>query len=173
MKIKKILSVLLSVIMIMSTLTPAIVTSSGCSISVESVEVGKHTSTADFSVSISGNPGISYVKLAVLYKTNELMKYGDTVKSDMFNVASDGTEVSGTHRSLNKYLPAEADVKVGDRVLSTGFGSVYPRGLVVGYVETVGINEFTRSPDVTVKCAIDFSELTQVMIITDYEIYVE
>lgn len=71
------------------------------------------------------------------------------------------------------YLPAEADVKVGDRVLSTGFGSVYPRGLVVGYVETVGINEFTRSPDVTVKCATDFSELTQVMIITDYEIYVE
>jgi hypothetical protein len=40
-------------------------------------------------------------------------------------------------------------------------------------VETVGINELTRSPDVTVKCATDFSELTQVMIITDYEIYVE
>lgn len=71
------------------------------------------------------------------------------------------------------YLPAEAEAEVGDRVLSTGFGSVYPRGLVIGYVETVGINEYTRSPDVTVKCAVDFSELTQVMIITDFEVYVE
>lgn len=71
------------------------------------------------------------------------------------------------------YLPAEAQIAVGDRVLSTGYGSVYPRGLVIGYVETVGINEFTRSPDVTVKCAVDFSELTQVMIITDYEIILE
>jgi rod shape-determining protein MreC len=71
------------------------------------------------------------------------------------------------------YLPAEAQIAVGDRVLSTGYGSVYPRGLVIGYVETVGINEFTRSPDVTVKCAVDFSELTQVMIITDYEITLE
>ena len=71
------------------------------------------------------------------------------------------------------YLPAEAEARPGDRVLSTGFGSVYPRGLVIGYVETVGINEYTRSPDVTVKCAVDFSELTQVMIITDFEVYVE
>ncbi len=71
------------------------------------------------------------------------------------------------------YLPAEAEIETGDRVLSTGYGSVYPRGLVIGYVETVGINEFTRSPDVTVKCAVDYSELTQVMIITDFEIYVE
>lgn len=71
------------------------------------------------------------------------------------------------------YLPAEAEIETGDRVLSTGYGSVYPRGLVIGYVETVGINEFTRSPDVIVKCAVDYSELTQVMIITDFEIYVE
>ncbi len=71
------------------------------------------------------------------------------------------------------YLPAEAEAEIGDRILSTGFGSVYPRGLVIGYVETVGINEYTRSPDVTVKCAVDFSELTQVMIITDFEVYVE
>ncbi len=82
-------------------------------------------------------------------------------------------ELSGDGLCQLSYLPAEAVAKVGDRVLSTGFGSVYPRGLVIGYVETVAINEYTRSPDVTVKCAVDFSELTQVMIITDFEIYTE
>ena len=82
-------------------------------------------------------------------------------------------ELSADGLCRMSYLPAEAEIAVGDRVLSTGYGSVYPRGLVIGYVETVGINEFTRSPDVTVKCAVDFSELTQVMIITDYEIILE
>ena len=94
-------------------------------------------------------------------------------RTDVAGICEGAFELSADGLCRLSYLPAEADVKVGDRVLSTGFGSVYPRGLVIGYVETVGINEFTRSPDVTVKCAADFSELTQVMIITDYEIYVE
>lgn len=67
------------------------------------------------------------------------------------------------------YLPADSDVKVGDRILSTGFGSVYPRGLVIGYVESVEVNQYTRGLTVYVKCATDFSELTNVMIITSYD----
>lgn len=94
-------------------------------------------------------------------------------RTDDAGICEGEFELSADGRCRLSYLPAEADIREGDRVLSTGFGSVYPRGLVIGYVETVGINEFTRSPDVTVQCAADFSELTQVMIITDYEIYVE
>jgi rod shape-determining protein MreC len=71
--------------------------------------------------------------------------------------------------SLN-YLPADASVEEGDRVLSSGYGSVYPRGLVIGYVEEVGVNPYTRTPDVKVRCAVDFSSLTSVMVITDYTV---
>jgi rod shape-determining protein MreC len=75
---------------------------------------------------------------------------------------------SGGLCELN-YLPADSDVKVGDRVLSTGFGSVYPRGLVVGYVESVEVNPYTRALSVKVKCSSNFSTLTNVMVITSYE----
>ena len=94
-------------------------------------------------------------------------------RTDDAGICEGKFELSGDGMCRLSYLPAEAVIREGDRVLSTGFGSVYPRGLVIGYVETVGINEYTRSPDVTVKCAVDFSELTQVMIITDYEVYTE
>lgn len=67
------------------------------------------------------------------------------------------------------YLPSESQAAVGDRILSTGYGSVYPRGLVVGFIEAVDMNPYTRSLTVQVKCAVDFSELTQVMIITDFD----
>ena len=66
------------------------------------------------------------------------------------------------------YLPADADVEVDDRVLSSGYGSVYPRGLVIGYVEEISVNSYTRGLDVKVRCAVDFSDLTDVMIITNY-----
>jgi len=71
------------------------------------------------------------------------------------------------------YLPADASVEEGDRVLSSGYGSVYPRGLVIGYVEEVGVNPYTRTPDVKVRCAVDFSSLTSVMVITDYTVSVD
>lgn len=69
------------------------------------------------------------------------------------------------------YLPADAEVAVGDRVLSSGYGSVYPRGLVVGYVEEVAANPYTRGLMVTLRCAVEFSDLTNVMIVTNYDLY--
>ena len=83
-----------------------------------------------------------------------------------FSLSSDGL------CELN-YLPTDSSVEEGDRVLSSGFGSVYPRGLVIGYVEEVGINPYTRTPNVKVRCAVDFSSLTNVMIITDYTVSVD
>ena len=67
------------------------------------------------------------------------------------------------------YLPADSTVQVGDRIVSTGYGSVYPRGLTIGYVSEVGQNPYNRSLEVTVKCAVDFSLLTNVMIITSFD----
>ncbi len=66
------------------------------------------------------------------------------------------------------YLSADASVEVGDRVMTSGYGSVYPRGLVIGYVEEVGVNPYTRGLDVKVRCVVDFSDLTDVMVITSY-----
>ena len=67
------------------------------------------------------------------------------------------------------YLPADSTVQPGDRVLSTGIGSVYPRGLVIGYVETVEENPYTRGLTVTVSCAAEVSALSRVMVITSFD----
>ena len=70
------------------------------------------------------------------------------------------------------YLPGDSEAAVGDRILSSGYGSVYPRGLVIGYIEAVELNPYTRSVAVQVKCAADYSDLARVMVLTDYEITV-
>lgn len=89
-------------------------------------------------------------------------------RTDEAGVVEGKFELSSQGLCEMNYLPADSDVAVGDRVLSSGYGSVYPRGLVIGYVEEVGTNPYTRSLEVKVRCAVDFSALTDVMIITDY-----
>jgi len=91
-------------------------------------------------------------------------------RTDEVGIVEGKFELSAEGLCEMNYLPVDADVEVGARVLSSGYGSVYPRGLVIGYVEEVGINPYTRGLDVKVRCAVDFSALTDVMIITDYAV---
>lgn len=71
------------------------------------------------------------------------------------------------------YLAEDADIKEGDRIISSGYGSVYPRGLVIGTVEKIEKNSSSRSITVTVRPSAPLSDLSKLMIITDYEIYTE
>ena len=69
------------------------------------------------------------------------------------------------------YLAADSDVKEGDRVLTTGTGSVYPGGLVVGYVSRVETDPLNRTKIAYVTAAADITNLknTKLMVITSYE----
>ena len=76
------------------------------------------------------------------------------------------------HATL-KNLPEEADVEVGDIVVTSGRGSVYPYGIPIGRVTEVTANAFVRTTEAAVQPFTDFSDLTQVMIITKYIHYVD
>ena len=71
------------------------------------------------------------------------------------------------------YLAADADIKEGDRIVSSGYGSVYPRGLVIGDVESVEKDSSSRALSITVRTAADTSDVSRLMILTDYETYTE
>ncbi|MBE6569375.1 MAG: rod shape-determining protein MreC [Ruminococcaceae bacterium] len=70
------------------------------------------------------------------------------------------------------YLAADADVQVGDRILTSGYG-VYPRGLVIGYVEAVEVNPYDRTQYAVVGLSVPLAELNNVMIITSSDLYAE
>ena len=68
------------------------------------------------------------------------------------------------------YLSADSEIEVGDRITTSGFGSVYPRGLIIGYVDSVETDDFSQTKVAYVKLAVRLDDLTDVMVITDYEI---
>ncbi len=68
------------------------------------------------------------------------------------------------------YISAESDVTQGDVILTSGYGSVYPRGLVIGYVERVEPDPNTQSLVAYIRPAQDMTNIKELMIITDYEV---
>ncbi len=76
-------------------------------------------------------------------------------------------------RATLKGLPEEADVAVGDIVVTSGRGSVYPYGIPIGRVTGVSANAYSRTTEAAIEPFTDFSDLTQVVIMTDYIHYVD
>lgn len=85
-----------------------------------------------------------------------------------------GGLVSGDYSLMNEgvcklgYLDANADIQIGDKILSKGTGSMYPADLEIGTVIDISMDEYSRNTVATVKPSVDFSSLTWVMILTGY-----
>ena len=71
------------------------------------------------------------------------------------------------------YLDDNADIQAGDRILTSGVGSVYPRGLIIGTVAEVVIDESTRSKYAIIRPLAELNDLSSVMVLTSYDKYVD
>lgn len=67
------------------------------------------------------------------------------------------------HAKLSE-IPLHAQVSVGDTIISSGYSSIYPEGIVIGFVE--GFKEFGGSfYSIDVKLAVDFKRLNHVQVV--------
>lgn len=64
-------------------------------------------------------------------------------------------------------MPREADIIKGDTIVTSGYGGVYPKGLVVGTVELVDIDAVGGTQVANIKPAVDFSHMEEVFVIID------
>jgi rod shape-determining protein MreC len=71
----------------------------------------------------------------------------------------------GRERCILKYVQRNEDVQVGDQVISSGMGGVFPKGLPVGTVEEVVRGNSGLFQRVEVEPAVDFSRLEVVMVV--------
>lgn len=107
-------------------------------------------------------------------KATTLLESGSSVgayveRSRITGVCTGDFELSSNGMCRLNYVSENSDIQTGDRILTSGYGSVYPRGLVVGYVDSVKENPYSRTLTVNVKCTPDYSSMTKVMIITSFD----
>jgi len=65
-----------------------------------------------------------------------------------------------------EYLPRRSEAKPGDRVMTSGLGGVYPRGLVLGDVISVYDGESGLASCADISPSVDFSRLEAVFVVT-------
>lgn len=94
-------------------------------------------------------------------------------RSGEIGVVSGDVSLGINNQCVLKYLPENADVTVGDLVYTSGQGSVYPRGLLIGRVSGVDVDEFSRQKTARIDAAVDADDLRYVMIVTDFSVYTE
>jgi rod shape-determining protein MreC len=84
------------------------------------------------------------------------------------------SRVRGTIRGMKRYnlcdlqyvLP-EDEVKIGDRIITSGMDRIFPKGLLVGIVSTLDKDAGSMFQKIHIKPSVDFSKLENVLIITD------
>jgi len=71
---------------------------------------------------------------------------------------------TGTDRFRLDHVPGAADVQVGDRVVTSGIEGIYPKGFLIGQIQSIDrqSGEFTN---VVVDPAVQFSELETVLVV--------
>lgn len=68
------------------------------------------------------------------------------------------------------YIEPDSDIRKGDKVITSGIGGVYPRGIIIGKVADVSVDETTRTLTALIEPSAELDSISRVMIITEYEI---
>jgi rod shape-determining protein MreC len=69
----------------------------------------------------------------------------------------------GTDQLRMEYVPGTAEVKEGDLVVTSGIDGIYPKGFVIGTIESVGGSGTYH--EILVRPAVDFSRLEEVLVV--------
>lgn len=72
---------------------------------------------------------------------------------------------SGTNQLRLAYVVRKQDVKIGDRVISSGLDGVYPKGLTIGHVLIVASRQAGIFHAISVTPAVDFGKLEEVLVL--------
>jgi rod shape-determining protein MreC len=71
----------------------------------------------------------------------------------------------GTQPVLNlRYISSQEDVKVGDRVVTSGLGGIFPQGIRIGTVSRVGLEPNGLMKEIVVHPAVDFRSVEEVLV---------
>lgn len=91
-----------------------------------------------------------------------------SVASSGYTGKVEGALATGSEGLLRmNYLPTDSVLRNNDQVLTTG-STVYPRGLIIGYITDAGLDETGVAKYALLRPAADLNNLEQVFIITEY-----
>ena len=110
--------------------------------------------------------GVNYAEVTTVLDST--LEISGTIATSGYNGMVRGGYVDGNEKLLQmNYLPFSAIIRNQDQVVTSG-STMYPRGLIMGYVVDAGFEETGVAKFALLDPAADISSLEQIFIITDY-----
>ena len=110
--------------------------------------------------------GSNWATVTTLLDTS--LEISASVASSGYTGVVQGSYITGDAGKLRmKYLPNEAVLRNNDQVVTTG-STVYPKDLILGYIEDAGFDETGVAKYATLRPAASFDNLEQVFVITHF-----
>ncbi len=91
-----------------------------------------------------------------------------TVKSAESIVATGNFMDAASGCMRIEYIGDTSKISIGDTVLTSGAGGIYPRGINIGQVVDILNDEYSQSNYALVKTTVDINTVESVMIVTDF-----
>jgi rod shape-determining protein MreC len=94
-----------------------------------------------------------------------------TDKSSMIGVETRRTHVKGIllGKELNlcklKYITIDQDVAIGDEIITSGDGGIFPKGILVGKINDINYNYHQQFLDIKVKPFLNLQKLNEIFVI--------
>jgi len=111
--------------------------------------------------------GLTTSKVATVLSPDVVMGALDNRTSDS-GVVSGSLELAQKGQTKLYNLSRNCNVAVGDFVVTSGEG-IFPKGLLVGTIQTIGSDEYNTSIYAAVKPFVDLDEVRAVMVITNFK----
>lgn len=117
-------------------------------------------------VGLVTSAGVNYAEVTTVLDST--LEISGTIATSGYNGMVRGGYVSGSDTLLQmNYLPSSAIIRNKDQVVTSG-STVYPRGLIMGYVVDAGFEDTGMAKYTLLDPAAEISSLEQVFIITQY-----
>lgn len=72
----------------------------------------------------------------------------------------------GADELLMEYIPLNADIKPGDVIVSSGDGGVFPKGVPVGTIERIEVDDHSHFQTATVRPAVVFRSVEEALVVS-------
>ena len=76
-----------------------------------------------------------------------------------------GVATSATGKFTLSYIPEESTIVQGEAIETSGEGGIYPKGFLVGRVESIKVGKDGVSKEAEGKAAVDFKKLREVLVL--------
>ncbi len=141
-----------------------------------SINMGSLNGISPYDPVITAEGLVGYVKSVSLTSSTVITVLDPTVKAGAYDTRTDDSGIIVGSAKLAKNgqcrmndLTRDCTVAIGDSIVTSGGGGIFPEGLMVGTVNTMGQDKGDIMYHAVIDTAVNFDRLRNVMVITAFE----